>query len=105
MDAAILNYTNTKVFLTHGGANSIHETLYTGTRALILPLTADQYGNAQRIESAGCTVVALDKYHLSVSEIVDKTIQVLTNVKLADCVERTRVLARLSSRRRNVLLA
>ncbi|CAG8674287.1 5630_t:CDS:2 [Rhizophagus irregularis] len=35
---AILNHTNTKLFFNHGGAGRAHESLYTGTPMLVLPL-------------------------------------------------------------------
>src|SRR3954447_1760709 len=40
---AVLNHTNTKLFLSHGGAGSSHESLYTGTPMLVLPFGADQW--------------------------------------------------------------
>ncbi|CAG8718487.1 11053_t:CDS:2, partial [Rhizophagus irregularis] len=57
---AVLNHTNTKLFFSHGGAGSAHESLYTGTPMLILPFGGDQMGNAQRLESAGIAL-SVDK--------------------------------------------
>ena len=47
---AVLNHTNTKLFFSHGGAGSSHESLYTGTPMLVLPFGGDQMGNAQKIK-------------------------------------------------------
>ncbi|CAB4392634.1 unnamed protein product [Rhizophagus irregularis] len=49
---AVLNHTNTKLFFSHGGAGSTHESLYTGTPMLVLPFAGDQMGNAQKLKSA-----------------------------------------------------
>ncbi|KAF0368590.1 UDP-Glycosyltransferase/glycogen phosphorylase [Gigaspora margarita] len=50
---AILSHENTKVFLSHGGAASSHESIYTATPMLVLPITGDQPGNAEKLEMAG----------------------------------------------------
>ena len=48
---AILNHTNTKLFFSHGGAGSSHESMYTGTSMLVLPFSSDQFGNAEKLNS------------------------------------------------------
>ena len=50
---AILNHTNTKLFLSHSGSGSIYESLYAGKPMLALPITFDQPGNAEKLELAG----------------------------------------------------
>ena len=68
---AILNHTNTKIFLSHSGAGSVYESLYTGTPILALPITFDQPGNAERLELAG-VALTLDKLNLNVNDILGK---------------------------------
>ncbi|MGW2257628.1 glycosyltransferase [Streptomyces sp. NPDC001780] len=41
------------LFLTHGGFNSIRESLRTGTPLAVLPQFADQYDNARRVQELG----------------------------------------------------
>ncbi|TDC25989.1 glycosyltransferase, partial [Streptomyces sp. 8K308] len=41
------------VFLTHGGFNSVRESLRTATPMVVLPQFADQYPNARRVEELG----------------------------------------------------
>ncbi|CAG8632388.1 141_t:CDS:2 [Rhizophagus irregularis] len=60
---AVLNHTNTKLFFSHGGAGSIHESLFTGTPMLVLPIGGDQMGNAQKLKSAG-VALTLNKFNL-----------------------------------------
>ncbi|RGB39520.1 Glycosyltransferase Family 1 protein [Rhizophagus diaphanus] len=50
---AVLIHTNTKLFFSHGGAGSIHESLFIGTPMLVLPIGGDQIDNAQKLKSAG----------------------------------------------------
>ncbi|CAG8592937.1 30827_t:CDS:2, partial [Racocetra persica] len=40
----------TKVFLSHGETSSSHESMYTATPMLILPIMTDQLGNAEKLE-------------------------------------------------------
>ncbi|RIB18111.1 Glycosyltransferase Family 1 protein [Gigaspora rosea] len=47
---AILSHENTKIFLSHGGVGSSHESMYTATPMLVLPIVFDQSGNAERLE-------------------------------------------------------
>ncbi|RGB31023.1 Glycosyltransferase Family 1 protein [Rhizophagus diaphanus] len=63
---AVLNHTNTKLFFSHAGAVSSHESLYIGTPMLILPFSVDQMGNAQRLKSAGIAL-SVDKNALDVN--------------------------------------
>src|SRR6266542_3948556 len=67
----ILNHTNTKLFLSHGGAESTHESLYTGTPMLVLPFGGDQLGNAQKLISAG-VALSLNNFNLKVDDIISK---------------------------------
>lgn len=47
---AILMHPNVSVFLTHGGAGSFYEGLYSGKRLVVFPFFGDQYTNAFNIE-------------------------------------------------------
>lgn len=50
---AILNHPSTSVFVTHGGAGSLYESMYAGVRLVILPIFDDQPGAAITAEKNG----------------------------------------------------
>ncbi|KXN68649.1 glycosyltransferase family 1 protein [Conidiobolus coronatus NRRL 28638] len=50
---AILNHPHTKLFITHGGLDSIQESIQSGTPMLAIPHFGDQPRNAVRIEELG----------------------------------------------------
>ncbi|CAG8463598.1 22204_t:CDS:2 [Gigaspora margarita] len=68
---AILSHENTKVFLSHGGIGSSHESMYTATPMLVLPIAFDQPGNAERLELAGMAL-KLSKLDLKIDDIESK---------------------------------
>ena len=96
---AVLNHTNTKLFLSHGGAGSSHESLYTGTPMLILPIGADQMGNGEKLELAG-TALMLDKLNLNVNDIVSKIDLLLKDENVKKNVKRLEVLTKINSKRK-----
>jgi hypothetical protein len=67
---AILSHPSTSLFVTHGGANSIFEGLYTGTKLLVHPFFADQPGNAKKLVAAGVALYN-DRMDLQVQAIRD----------------------------------
>jgi hypothetical protein len=50
---AILNHPHTKLFITHGGLDSIQESIQSGTPMLAIPHNGDQPVNAVRIKELG----------------------------------------------------
>jgi hypothetical protein len=96
---AVLNHTNTKLFFSHGGAGSTHESLYTGTPMLILPFGGDQMGNAQRLKSAGMAL-SLNKFNLDVNDIVNKIDFLLNDEDVKKNSMRMKFLTRINSKRK-----
>jgi UDP:flavonoid glycosyltransferase YjiC (YdhE family) len=96
---AVLNHTNTKLFLSHGGAGSTHESLFTGTPMLVLPIGGDQMGNAQKLQTAGIALT-LNKFNLEVDDIVNKINILLNDEDIKNNVERMKFLAKISSKRK-----
>ncbi|RGB31953.1 Glycosyltransferase Family 1 protein, partial [Rhizophagus diaphanus] len=96
---AVLNHTNTKLFFSHGGAGSAHESLYTGTPMLILPFAVDQTGNAQRLKSAGIAL-SVDKNALDVNDILNKIDFLLKDEQIKKNSKRMKHLARINSNRK-----
>ncbi|CAO3594432.1 unnamed protein product [Absidia cylindrospora] len=50
---ALLLHPSVSVFVSHGGANSVVESLYSGTRVIFYPFFGDQPGNAKQFSSIG----------------------------------------------------
>ncbi|GBB83426.1 hypothetical protein RclHR1_10150003 [Rhizophagus clarus] len=97
---AVLNHTNTKLFFSHGGAGSTHESLFTGTPMLVLPLGGDQMGNAQKLELAGMALSA-NKMSLDVDDILNKIDFLLKDENVKKNSERMKFLARIGSKRKH----
>jgi len=49
----ILGHPNLKLFMTHGGLNSVYEATYHRVPMLLTPLWGDQVGNAAKVKLAG----------------------------------------------------
>ncbi|CAB5206762.1 unnamed protein product [Rhizophagus irregularis] len=96
---AVLNHTNTKLFFSHGGAGSTHESLYTGTPMLVLPLGGDQMGNSQKLKSAG-VALTLNELALDVSDILNKMSILLEDEKIKKNIKKMEVLTKINSRRK-----
>ncbi len=45
------------VFVTHGGINSLHESIYFGVPMVMVPQQAEQVYNAEHLEDLGCGIV------------------------------------------------
>jgi MGT family glycosyltransferase len=50
-----------RLFVSHGGLNSVSEALVAGTPLLLLPQTAEQTVNARRVEELGAGLVVHDE--------------------------------------------
>ncbi|KAK3565652.1 hypothetical protein QTP86_013464 [Hemibagrus guttatus] len=71
----LLGHPKTKVFITHGGTDSIYEAIYHGVLMLAIPLILDQFDNMVRLKAKGIAAV------LEVTELdVDTLTQSLKNV-------------------------
>jgi UDP:flavonoid glycosyltransferase YjiC (YdhE family) len=64
----VLAHPNVRVFVSHCGINSVHESLSAGTPVVGLPIMADQRDMAQRVADAGVGVI-LDKRRLSPKDL------------------------------------
>ncbi|CAG8683490.1 24611_t:CDS:2 [Cetraspora pellucida] len=96
---AILSHENTKVFLSHGGASSCHESMYTATPMLILPIMGDQFGNTEKLELAGMAL-GLSKLNLTVDDIVLKIKRLLNEEGFKKNAERLQFVAKVNSKRK-----
>lgn len=70
--------TYTKLFITHGGMNSVHEGLYNGIPLVVIPQSADQPAIAKQVESLGAGV-QLHMNELTVEKLRESVELVLNN--------------------------
>ncbi|KMO73528.1 glycosyltransferase [Mycolicibacterium obuense] len=69
--------------ISHGGNNTVTETLHFGKPLIVLPLFWDQYENAQRIDELGWGV-RLDTYGFADDELTDAVERLLDNTALRE---------------------
>ncbi|CAG2116852.1 unnamed protein product, partial [Medioppia subpectinata] len=67
--------------ITHGGVNTVTETLYFGKPMIVLPLFGDQYDNAQRVEDKGFGI-RLDAYKCSEEELLNAIEKLLNDTEI-----------------------
>ncbi|ULT83488.1 hypothetical protein L3Y34_012608 [Caenorhabditis briggsae] len=56
---AILNHPNLKMFVSHGGMNSVLETMHHGIPMVIMPVFTDQFRNGKNVERRGAGKMVL----------------------------------------------
>ncbi|CAG8780295.1 10944_t:CDS:2, partial [Racocetra persica] len=96
---AILSHENTKVFLSHGGVGSSHESMYTAVPMLVLPIAFDQPGNAERLEHTGMALT-LSKLDLKVDDIISKIIRLVNDESFKINAKKMQVMAKYNSKRK-----
>ncbi|KAJ6634327.1 UDP-glucosyltransferase 2, partial [Pseudolycoriella hygida] len=74
----ILNHSNIKAFVTHGGSMSTYETSWYGVPTVGIPFIIDQYTNVHKSVTAGVSEWIRFE-HLSADELKSKLLMVLTN--------------------------
>lgn len=72
--------------ITHGGNNTVTESLYFGKPMVVLPLFWDQYDNAQRLDETGLGV-RLDTYGHTPEELTGAIDRLLADRELAQRLE------------------
>lgn len=97
---AILNHTSTRLFISHGGAESINEALYTGTPLLLQPFFGDQPSNTAKLVSAG-VALKIDRQKLTVPGVADSIRCLMEDAggQVAANLKRMKALAQIGSHR------
>ncbi|CAG8692026.1 11381_t:CDS:2, partial [Gigaspora margarita] len=96
---AILSHENTNVFLSHGGASSCHESIFTAKPMLILPIFGDQLGNAEKLELFGMALRLTDP-NFKIADVVSKIQRLLNEESFKKNAERLQFLAKINSKRK-----
>jgi UDP:flavonoid glycosyltransferase YjiC (YdhE family) len=68
--------------ITHGGNNTVTESLYFGKPMIVLPLFWDQHDNAQRVQETGFGV-RLDPYRFRDQDLLDGIDRLIADQRLA----------------------
>lgn len=76
----LLGHPKTRMMIYHGGAAGVYEATTHGVPLLIMPLAADQMGNAARVEAKGFGR-AVDKNTMTEDEFREAVKDILTNPK------------------------
>ncbi|KAF0471133.1 UDP-Glycosyltransferase/glycogen phosphorylase [Gigaspora margarita] len=96
---AILSHENTRLFLSHGGAVSSHESIYTATPMLILPMLGDQPGNAEKLEVYGMALRFMNN-NLEINVVVSKVKKLINEESFKKNAERLQFLVKVNSKRK-----
>jgi UDP-N-acetylglucosamine:LPS N-acetylglucosamine transferase len=98
---AILDHANCKLFISHGGASSIHESLYNGVPLLLHPFTSDQPSNADNMAQAGVALV-LNRKKYNITDTFEKLSTILLDKdgRFALNMKSMQALVQLKSRRK-----
>ncbi|MCK4259544.1 MAG: hypothetical protein KAX49_11240 [Halanaerobiales bacterium] len=75
------------LFISHGGFNSISDSILYKTPLLIYPFTAEQKSNGLLIQKCGCGIVYLEK-KVEVKKLREKCIEIITNKSLQESLEK-----------------
>jgi UDP:flavonoid glycosyltransferase YjiC (YdhE family) len=79
----ILGHPQLRLFMTHGGSNSVHEGAYHGIPLLNTPLWGDQFGFAQKCMAAGFakSIDITKNAQFTAQQIVDLVTELIENPK------------------------
>jgi polyene glycosyltransferase len=92
---AVLQHANVKAFVTHGGHNSVHESISAGKPMLVIPLQADQPSNAVKVEDHGAGL-KIDKGKITSSRVKEKLQQIIEDDRFAANCKRLARIANLT---------
>jgi UDP-N-acetylglucosamine:LPS N-acetylglucosamine transferase len=73
-----LGHSNIKAFLSHGGLNSIFETMYHGVPVVGIPLFGDHYDTMTRVQAKGMGIL-LEWKTVTEGELYEALVKVINN--------------------------
>ncbi|KAJ9081916.1 hypothetical protein DSO57_1009907 [Entomophthora muscae] len=100
---AILNHNSTKVFISHGGLESMFEAIFSTTPIICMPFYGDQPRNARKVEDAGIGVY-FDRIFASPSTLRGNIEKIRNDQggRVAMNLRRMQSLAEIGSRRKEL---
>lgn len=98
---ALLAHSNTRCYLTHGGASSTNESLYHGIPTVTIGVYFDQLQNAIRLRDAGVSV-PLDKHKFTSEDLSSAIASIMRDASgsFRQNCERLKHIAHVASRRK-----
>ncbi|KAJ3274159.1 hypothetical protein HDV01_003442 [Terramyces sp. JEL0728] len=98
---ALLQHSAVKLFLTHGGASSVHEGMFAGVPMIVTGIFADQFANARSVEEAHLGYTN-DKFKFTPEQLKTKITKLLQESAdpssvIHKSVEKMKVVAKLNS--------
>lgn len=87
MPLVVPGHSNIKAFLSHGGLNSIFETMYHGVPVVGIPLFGDHYDTMTRVQAKGMGIL-LDWRTMTESELYEALVKVINDPRygMSDCL-------------------
>ena len=79
----ISDHPNMRAFVSHGGLNSITESVHAGVPIICVPLFGDQMRNAKMVEKRGVGII-LDKTKLDAETVLTAFENILRDERLLD---------------------
>uniref|UniRef100_A0A8C3DAR3 UDP-glucuronosyltransferase n=1 Tax=Corvus moneduloides TaxID=1196302 RepID=A0A8C3DAR3_CORMO len=80
----LLGHSNIKAFLSHGGLNSIFETMYHGVPVVGIPLFGDHYDTMTRVQAKGMGIL-LNWKTMTESELYEALVKVINDPRTHSC--------------------
>ncbi|KAB0792798.1 hypothetical protein PPYR_14757 [Photinus pyralis] len=90
---SVLSHRNVKLFISHGGLQSVNEAIHANVPLVGLPIFADQHHNVQRMVSRGCAL-SLKWERLEKTEFKRAILKVIGNSKYRDRIAELAELAK-----------
>eukprot|EP00835_Amoeboradix_gromovi_P003195 NODE_202_length_14999_cov_0.270067.p3 type:complete len:494 gc:universal NODE_202_length_14999_cov_0.270067:11519-13000(+) len=100
----ILHHSAVKLFVSHGGIESMHESIEAGVPLLIKPFYGDQTINAKKIKGAHIGEYILNKYNFQSNEICELSAKISNSTTYTTSMKKYQALLKLKVRN-NVNLA
>lgn len=87
MPLVVPGHSNIKAFLSHGGLNSIFETMYHGVPVVGIPLFGDHYDTMTRVQAKGMGIL-LNWKTMTESELYEALVKVINDPRygMSRCV-------------------
>lgn len=80
----VLGHPRVRAFVSHCGANSVHEAIFHGVPVVAVPFFDDQRYNGPRLVQLGLAAASLSKEHMTEAQAVAAVSEALCSVRLRE---------------------